>query len=282
MGRYKDLTGEVFGMLTVIKSAGKNKWGNKLWNCSCSCGGSTTLITGNLTGKVSVKSCGCLNHKKVPLNNIIGKKFGRLTVIKYHKRSHWKCVCDCGNNSIVRGADLKSGNTKSCGCFRVDEMTTHGLSDHPLKGTWKDMIGRCYNKNNKSFKHYGARGITVCFEWRNDFVAFFDWAIKKGWKKGLTIDRIDNDGNYTPENCEFITKSENCRKTRLIHSTNTSGYRGVSLNKASGKYQSYYMLNQKHFHLGHFDTAKEAAMARDKAVVENDIDLPLNFKELRK
>ncbi len=250
MGRYKDLTGEVFGMLTVIKSAGKNKWGNKLWDCSCSCGGSTTLITGNLTAKVSVKSCGCLNHKKIPRIDLIGKRFGRLIVVNYRDRSHWHCLCDCGKKIVVRGADLKSKNTQSCGCLRKDMLTTHGLTGHPLGSVRKDMIRRCYTKKSKAFKHYGARGIKVCEEWKNDFVSFYNWAIANGWKQGLTIDRISNDGDYTPTNCAFISKSKNCRKTRLIHSNNTSGYRGVSFDKKSKRYQSYYMHNQKMFHLG--------------------------------
>ena len=91
---------------------------------------------------------------------------------------------------------------------------THGLRAHPLCSVWSDMKTRCYNSNQKSYKHYGGRGIIVCEEWTGDFKCFYDWAIKNGYKKGLQIDRINNDGNYEPDNCRFVTTAENCRNSR--------------------------------------------------------------------
>lgn len=285
MSRYKDLTGEKFGMLTVMNSAGKNKWGNKLWECLCECGNTVECATGNLTGKTPTKSCGCLKHRPSwNRKNLIGKKFGRLKVISLCKKKNntllvYNCICDCGTELRIKGAFLMSGNTKSCGCLRKDLLTTHGLTGHPLESTRKDMIARCYNPNRESYKWYGARGISVCKEWRDSLSIFYDWSIAHGWKKGLTLDRIDNDGNYTPENCQFIPNKKNARKTRLISKKNTSGYRGVSYCKKLKLFQAYYTNNLKMTHLGYFETAKTAAIVRDMAVL--DLDLPLNFEHLK-
>lgn len=277
MLKQGDLTGKTFGILTVLKKGDKHGW----WDCKCQCGKLISFPAWRLVGKTPNKSCGCLNHKKAPQVDMVGQKFGRLTVQSYKVRSLWNCICDCGNKVVVRGADLKSGNTKSCGCFKKDVHTKHGLTNHPLRATLKDMKSRCYNKNCHAYKYYGARGIKVCDDWKNDLQSFYDWAIKAGWEKGLTIDRIDNDGDYTPDNCQFIKNALNCKKTRLIHSTNTSGYRGVS-KKKNGKYQCYYTKDRKMCYLGTYDTAKTAALVRDMAVVDAGLDyLPLNFPKIK-
>lgn len=289
-GKPIDLTGKKINMLTVIGPGGKNKWNIKQWECKCDCGNIAYYITGHLVNKNPVKSCGCLKHKPSATRiDLKGKKFGRLKVISLSEEKSttngiiWKCKCDCENFVFVSTRDLRSGNTKSCGCFRTDKLTTHGLSGHPLIDTLKGMIRRCYNKNFKYYKNYGGRGIKVCKEWKNDKKSFYNWAIKNGWKKGLTIDRIDNDGDYCPENCKFISKRKNSRKTGIKRSNNTSGYRGVSLNKASGKYQSYYHKDEKMIHLGFFKSAKTAAIVRDQAVIENELNhLPLNFPKLKR
>lgn len=117
----------------------------------------------------------------------------------------------------------KSGEVKSCGCLRRDVSTnrhlTHGLSHHPLFRVWWSMLERCYSESNKSFCDYGGRGIFVCDEWKDDFKTFYDWAIGNGYKDGLSIDRIDNDGNYEPSNCrwvEKITQNNNKRNNKFI------------------------------------------------------------------
>lgn len=150
------------------------------------------------------------------------KKYNRLTPIKiaYKKdrASYWLCQCDCGNTTTVREASIKNGHTKSCGCIRSDRMkysnprTTHGLRGHRLNSIWRGMKTRCYNKNSLEYSNYGGRGITVCKEWKDDFKSFYDWAMSHGYKEGLTIDRIDNNGNYEPNNCQWLTKSENVAK----------------------------------------------------------------------
>ncbi len=158
--------------------------------------------------------------------DLTGKKFGRLKVLALAPKSspgktRWKCACDCGSNSIVESAQLKSGNTKSCGCLR-DELSrlrtkTHGLSDTPTYRTWSDMKGRCFRTLNRDYPDYGGRGITVCDRWKNSFEDFVSDMGER--PKGSTIDRIDVDGNYEPGNCRWATSKQqqrNKRNSRLI------------------------------------------------------------------
>lgn len=144
----------------------------------------------------------------------------------------------------------------------------HGHSKDPLYTVWTDMKTRCYNKNYKQYKDYGGRGITVCSKWMDDSKAFIEWALPL-WKEGLLIDRTDNDGNYCPENCEFVTHAESQLHQRLLRSHNTSGYRGVSYRKDRKKWEAEIRNNNKHKHLGLFNTAIEAAQAYNTAVSDS-------------
>lgn len=148
-----------------------------------------------------------------------GKRFSRLTVIeKDHTNKHgeivWKCKCDCGNISYVTSNYLVSGHTKSCGCLATEKAkeanTTHGLSHTKLTRTYANMITRCYNPNYKYYSSYGGRGISVCSEWSgNDGITnFIKWALSNGYKDNLTLDRINVDGNYSPNNCRWATMKQ--------------------------------------------------------------------------
>lgn len=146
---------------------------------------------------------------------IIGKTFNRLKVLKEtnnperHKR--FECVCNCGNIIFTSLHKLKSGHTKSCGCLKTekfkDRVTKHGFSSTRLYHIWYDMVGRCENSNYKNYHRYGGRGISVCNEWKK-FIVFRQWALSNGYSEKLTIDRLDNDGDYKPSNCRWATRKQ--------------------------------------------------------------------------
>lgn len=162
------------------------------------------------------------------LKDLTGQKFGRLTVLyklnNYHKRgAYWLCVCKCGNLKEVFGRDLRRGSTRSCGCLQRDITskihTKHGKHNTRLYHIYYAMKNRCYNKDNNRYQYYGKRGIVVCDEWLNDFQAFYEWAMNNNYKENLTIDRIDPNGNYTPDNCrwaDIATQNRNTRQNRYI------------------------------------------------------------------
>lgn len=143
--------------------------------------------------------------------DLTGKKYNKLTAIKYsyskNGKRYWECICDCGNIYYVAATKLKSGEIKSCGCIKY----CNGInSKHNKKGTriytiWSGMKRRCLKSTNKGYKNYGARGIKVCEEWKNDFLSFYNWAIENGYEQNLTLDRINVNGNYEPSNCRWVT-----------------------------------------------------------------------------
>lgn len=175
----------------------------------------------------------------VPCKDTISRQFGRLTVIEYSgvhitpcgtRKKMWKCRCECGKETIVADNNLKNGSTKSCGCWKhskiIEHNTKHGGVHDRLYGIWKNMKYRCNNPKDSHYKAYGGKGVKVCSEW-NDYENFRRWAYANGYDENAefgecTLDRIDNNGNYEPSNCRFVS--------RIIQANNTSRNHFVELN----------------------------------------------------
>lgn len=168
------------------------------------------------------------------MENYIGATFGRLTIEdiifieqKNKKRKYFKCKCSCGKEHITRADNVLNGRTFSCGCQRNDHNKgknyKHFGAGTRLWNIWSGIKQRCKDPNCKCFKRYGGRGIAICKEWENDFSAFRDWAYQNGYRKSLSVDRIDVNGNYCPDNCRWATAKEQCRNRTNNHLISYNG-----------------------------------------------------------
>lgn len=177
--------------------------------------------------------------------DVIGKRFGRLCVIsdsesgtKKHRKVTAKCDCGKVKDFYVANLVKKTSKTLSCGCLNMENKTSHGASKHPLFKTWEGMMRRCYNDKHICYKNYGGRGIFVCYLWHNP-ESFIEWAEEKGLMRGLQIDRIDNNGPYSPDNCRIVTPAENSVNKRI---SRKYSFRGevLTISQASKRYGIKY------------------------------------------
>lgn len=174
----------------------------------------------------SQECCSRFCASELKTENLVGLKFNKLTVIKKigrnnYGKTEWLCKCDCGKETITTGNNLKSGNTKSCGCHNLEQIikrnTKHNLRYTRIYQTWLSIKRRCYNKNFKEYHNYGGRGIVVCSEWLDDFMNFYNWGMSNGYKENLSIDRINVNGNYEPSNCRWATLKEQANNKTTNH-----------------------------------------------------------------
>lgn len=186
----------------------------------------------------------------------------------------YKCKY-CENTFKAQSRDVKNGKTQSCGCYQKQKATKHGMFYHRLYSVWNAMMKRCTNVKSISYKNYGGRGIKVCERWLDikNFIEDMDAT----FSNELSLDRIDNDKDYSKDNCRWTNKKTQSRNTRKIRISNTSGYRGVCFNKQANKWQSYITVNYKIIHLGYFNSPLEGARAYDNYIVQNNLEHTRNF-----
>ena len=219
-----------------------------------------------------------MTKNKCSLEDNIGKKFGKWTIIEPVGKDKWKhtlvkCRCECGEESITRYDMVLMGLSTQC---KACSSKKHGYRYTRLYGVWKDMKRRCYNPHDSSYCYYGERGIIVCDEWKTNFLTFREWAMETGYnekaaKGDCTIDRINTDGNYEPLNCKWSTMSEQNRNQRK-RKTNTSGYTGVSFRKGKPTpWVAVVCIDYKTICLGSYKTQKEALEARNDYIIEHGL-----------
>jgi hypothetical protein len=211
--------GDKFGRLTILGFDNEAPKSRLRAHVLCECGNKKHVLMSNVAyGKTT--SCGCGARKHFVK---LGQNFGRLLVISdelHHTDRGVKvlCKCACGTEKLINILSLCNGDSNSCGCIRSEvsskKARRHGCVGRSGYNLWHAMKSRCYNESNAGYENYGGRGIRICEEWLNSCAAFCDWVDENGYQPGLEIDREDNDGDYSPENCHFVTKIVNARNRR--------------------------------------------------------------------
>jgi len=251
MFKTNDLTGKILGNWTVIKRDANKR---KNWICQCSCGKTRSIDGGSLSNGRS-KSCGCSR-----LVDLTGKRFGSYVVIseaeKQNRQSRWNCLCDCGTTKTVFGSSLVSGGTVSCGCHRIKIHTTHGQTKNHQQSTsyrsWYKMILRCTHKKDTNYHRYGGRGITICDKWLK-FEGFYE--DMGDCQEKMSLDRINVNGNYEPNNCRWATFKEQQNNRRDNYFIEFNGLR-KTLSEWSDYTGINYVTIQSRIKLLHWDVGK--------------------------
>lgn len=259
-------------ILKVSRIVGRRKF----YNCKCHCGNIIECRSDYIK-----KSCGCDRLYKNMKPHIDSQwKFIEQPTIQKEKV---KCQCACGAIEYKYPEAIITGKSKRCTKCRdraridINYLDIGGIAKHPLYKVLDGMKQRCNNKSSKSYRWYGLKGVKVCNEWENSFHSFIQWGITNGYCKGMTIDRIDPNGNYEPNNCRFISMTEQS-ENKIIQNNNTSGYAGVSFNKKMNMYESYYSYNYIKVRVGYYHTSLEAHIKREEALRVNQI----NYKRVNK
>lgn len=260
MAATPNLVGKRFGELVVVARVGSDPRGKARWHVRCDCGEGTFADTNSLRSGTKT-SCGCKVGRAAAERNarthhgsMVGQQFGRLTVMERrgsdrNQKALWLAECACGARVTKTTGQLRSGHTRSCGCLRSETakrtFTKHGLTAgrraSPEIATWSAMIRRCHDPRESHYPWYGARGIKVCARWRASFGAFLaDMGIRPG--PGFTLDRIDNDGDYTPENCRWATSAEQSRNRSDNHWIEIDGERRTLVDWARARGLKYQTI----------------------------------------
>ena len=213
MAVRREVIGERFGKWIIVRENGRDKKSCQLYECKCDCGFLKNQTYANLKNGITTQCKSCCMKERNIVKDLIGEVFGALTVIEKIKIEHrnewqWKCICLCGNNKIISSSHLKlASKTLNHRCSRA----FHGMSNSSTYKIWNGMHNRCYKPNTISYKYYGARGITICERW----MVFENFLVDMGERPvGLSIDRIDNNGNYEPSNCRWATSKDQSLNTR--------------------------------------------------------------------
>lgn len=265
------------GHWTVIREVQQENGKGRKLLCKCDCGKEKIVSLYSIFNKSS-KSCGCYSwdNKRTDINEYIGKKYGKLTIIgsiKTEKYKHYKvkCKCECGNEKITTLASILNGYTQSCGCIKYTNNGVEHKCRERLYKIRQNMIQRCTNPKVPNYNNYGGRGIKVCKEWEEDYFVFRKWALENGYKENLTLDRIDNNGDYEPSNCRWATvkeQSNNTRRTVIITYNNEthnlsewSEITGISKKNIYDRYKKGYVLDivfyKGRLPKGHYEKRKE-------------------------
>lgn len=291
MGKKLNVTkGDRYYYLTIIREVEPTFYSNvkqRMVLCKCDCGEVKEYRLSSIRSG-NTKSCGCMKGRlseSIPVQE--GDTYGMLKVIKEvesivsesNKRVRKVlCMCECGNQKEVALYDLTSNHTKSCGCLQKAraretnrKYAKETNSHHPLYKTWRGMINRCYNPKDPNYHNYGHRGVKIYSGWLDDFSAFTKWALDNGWSTscGLSIDRINVNGDYEPSNCrwaDYFTQNAN----RRINSNNKSGVTGVSYERKSGKWKAQMVRRGVKVLDEHFTKIEDAIEARKKCEIKFD------------
>ena len=237
--------------------------------------------------KVVCDKLSIIKHKKeinLKLIEDLGQEYATEKSKRKDKFGIYECS-KCGNHFRSRTANIKNGTTKSCGCILKEKTSKrlkeqnfkHGYSKTRLYSIWKDMNKRC-----RHHKDYKGRGINVCKNWEDNFLNFRQWSLENGYKDNLSIDRIDNDGNYEPSNCRWTDKFTQAQNKRPLSIKNTSGYKGAFFKQRSDRYKKRnvwecnIVVNNKQIYIGIYDTAKQCGQAYNDYVIEHKLEHSLN------